>query len=75
MEFLDLGLSGSNLRFVDKETNIELEFSKLISEQERNKKGLEIPNAGYDEVDEEIARLILTLKKRRNKDGSKVSHH
>ena len=56
MEFLDLGLSDSSLRFLDKETNVELEISKLISEQERDKKGLEIPN--YDEVDEEIARLI-----------------
>ena len=58
MEFLDLGLSNSSFRFVDKETNVELEISKLISEQERNKKGLEIPNSNYDEVDEEIARLI-----------------
>ena len=56
MEILDLGLSDSSFRFVDKETNVELEFSKLISEQEKIKKGLEIPN--YDEVDEEIARLI-----------------
>ena len=58
MEFLDLGLSESNFRFLDKETNVELEISKLISEQERNNKGLEIPNSNYDEVDEEIARLI-----------------
>ena len=58
MEFLDLGLSNSSFRFVDKETNVELEFSKLILEQEGNKKGLEIPNSNYDEVDEEIARLI-----------------
>ena len=56
MEFLDLGLSDWSFRFLDKETNVELEISKLISEQEKNKKGLEIPN--YDEVDEEIARLI-----------------
>ena len=56
MEILDLGLSDSSFRFVDKETNVELEISKLISEQEKIKKGLEIPN--YDEVDEEIARLI-----------------
>ena len=56
MKFLDLGLSDSSFRFLDKETNVELEISKLISEQEKNKKGLEIPN--YDEVDEEIARLI-----------------
>ena len=49
--FIDL-----SFRFFDKETNVELEISKLISEQENNKKGLEIPN--YDEVDEKIARLI-----------------
>ena len=58
MEFLDLGLSELSFRFLDKETNVELEISKLISEQERNKKGLEIPNSNYDEVDEEIARLL-----------------
>ena len=58
MEFFDLGLSTSSFRFVDKETNVELEISKLISEQVRNKKGLEIPNPNYDDVDEEIARLI-----------------
>ena len=46
----------SSFRFLDKETNVELEISKLILEQENNKKGSEIPN--YDEVDEEIARLI-----------------
>ena len=46
----------SSFRFLDKETNVELEISKLISEQENNRKGLEIPN--YDEVDEEITRLI-----------------
>ena len=62
MEFLDLGLSESNFRFIDKETNVELEISKLISEQERNKKGLEIPNSNYDEVDEEIARLIQNFE-------------
>ena len=58
MEFLDLGLSNSSFRFLDKETNVELEISKLTLEQEKNKKGLEIPNSNYDEVDEEIARLI-----------------
>ena len=56
MKLLDLGLSDSSFRFLDKETNVELEISKLISEQEKIKKGLEIRN--YDEVDEEIARLI-----------------
>ena len=40
----------SSFRFLDKETDIELEISKLISEQEK------IPN--YDEVDEKIARII-----------------
>ena len=62
MEFLDLGLSESNFRFIDKETNVELEFSKLILEQERNKKGLEIQNSNYDEVDAEIARLIHSFE-------------
>ena len=62
MEFLDLGLSESNFRFLDKETNVELEISKLISEQERNKKGLEIQNSNYDEVDAEIARLIQNFE-------------
>ena len=52
MEFLGLYLSESNFRFLDKETNVELEISKLISEQERNQ------NPNYDDVDEEIARLI-----------------
>ena len=49
----------SSFRFLDKETNIELEISKLISEQEKNK-SVEIPN--YDEVDEEIARLIQSFE-------------
>ena len=34
MEFLDLDVPNSNFRFLDKETNVELEISKLISEQE-----------------------------------------
>ena len=38
---------------MDKETNVELEISQLISEQERNNQ-----NLNYDDVDEEIARLI-----------------
>ena len=62
MEFLDLGLSESNLRLLDKERNVELEISKLISEQERNKKGLEIRNSNSDEVDAEIARLIQNFE-------------
>ena len=44
-------LPDSSFRFLDKETNIELEISKLISEQEKNK-WVEIPS--YDEIDEEI---------------------
>ena len=58
MEILDLDVPNSSFRFVDKETNVELEISKLISEQEKNKKGLENQNLNYDDVDEEIARLI-----------------
>ena len=50
--FIDSSLLHSSFRFLDKETDIELEISKLISEQEKNKT-VEIPN--YDEVDEEIA--------------------
>ena len=53
MEIIDLDLSESNFRFLDKETNVELEISKLISEQETNNE-----NLNYDDVDEEIARLI-----------------
>ena len=45
----------SMFRFLDKETDIELEISKLISEQKRNK-WTEIPN--YDEIDQEISKLI-----------------
>ena len=62
MEFLDLGLSESNFRFLDRETNVELEISKLIAEQEKNKKGLENQNSNYDEVDAEIARLIQNFE-------------
>ena len=49
----------SSFRFLDKETDIELDISKLISEQEENK-WAEIPN--YDEVDEEISRLIQSFE-------------
>ena len=62
MEFLDLDLSETNFRFLDKETNVESEISKLISEQERNKKGFEIQNSNYDDVDEQIARLIQNFE-------------
>ena len=55
MEFLDLGLANSNYGFVDKETNVELEISKLISKQEQERNN---ENLNYDEVDQEIARLI-----------------
>ena len=73
MEILDLGLSDASFGFVDKETNVELEISKLIAEQEKNKKGSEIPN--YDEVGDEIARLIHNFEEEKKKDGSKLSHH
>ena len=53
MEILDLDVPNSNFRFLDKETNVELEISKLISEQERNNE-----NLNYGDVDKEIARLI-----------------
>ena len=53
MEILDLDLSDSNFRFLDKETNVELEISKLLAKQERNNQ-----NLNYDDVDEEIARLV-----------------
>ena len=53
MEVLDLDVPNSNFRFLDKETNVELEISKLISEQEGSNE-----NPNYDDVDEEIARLI-----------------
>ena len=65
-------LLDSSFRFLDKETDIELEISKLISEQEKNK-SVEIPN--YDEINEEIARLIQSFEEEENRDGSKVSHH
>ena len=55
MEFLDFGLANSSYGFVDKETNVELEISKLISEQEQERNN---ENPNYDEVDQEIARLI-----------------
>ena len=52
----------SSFRFLDKETDIELEISNLILEQERNK-CIEIPEIpNYDEVDEEIARLIQSFE-------------
>ena len=34
MEFIDLDLSETEFRFLDKETNVELEISKLLSEQD-----------------------------------------
>ena len=49
----------STFRFVDKETDIELEISKLLSEQGKNK-WTEIPN--YDEIDEEIFKLIQSFE-------------
>ena len=52
-------LVDSMLRCVDSETGIELEISKLILEQEKNK-CTEIPN--YDEIDEEISKLIQSFE-------------
>ena len=52
-------LIDSTFRFLDKETDVELEISKLILEQERNK-WTEIPN--YDEIDQEISKLIQGFK-------------
>ena len=51
MEFIDLDLSETEFRFLDKETNVELETSKLLSEQDNK-------NQNLNDVDEEIARLI-----------------
>ena len=51
MEFIDLDLSETEFRFLDKETNVELEISKLLSEQDSR-------NQNLNDVDEEIARLI-----------------
>ena len=48
-------LIDSMFRFLDKERDVELEISKLILEQGRNKWS-EIPN--YDEIDQEISILI-----------------
>ena len=65
-------LLDSTLRFLDKETDIELEISKLISEQERNK-WTEIPN--YDEIDQEISKLIHDFEEeeRQQKEQGKPS--
>ena len=51
MEFIDLDLSETEFRFLDKETNVELEISKLLSDQDSR-------NQNLNDVDEEIARLI-----------------
>ena len=53
MEFIDLDLSETEFRFLDKETNVELEISKLLSEQDSRNQ-----NQNLTDVDEEIARLI-----------------
>ena len=53
MEFIDLDLSETEFRFLDKETNVELEISKLLSEQDNRNQ-----NQNLNDVDEEIARLI-----------------
>ena len=52
-------LLDSTFKFVDNETDIELEISKSILEQEKNK-WTEIPN--YDEIDEEISKLIQSFE-------------
>ena len=65
-------LLDSTFRFVDNETDIELEISKLISEQEKSK-WTEIPN--YDEIDEEISKLIQGFEEeeRQKKEQGKPS--
>ena len=65
-------LLDSTFRFVDKETDIELEISKLILEQEKNK-WTEIPN--HDEIDEEISKLIQRFEEeeRQRKEQGKPS--
>ena len=55
MEFIDLDLSETEFRFLDKETNVELEIYKLLSEQDSR-------NQNLNDVDEEIARLIHNLE-------------
>ena len=65
-------LLDSTFRFVDTETDIQLEISKLISEQEKSK-WTEIPN--YDEIDEEISKLIQSFEEeeRQRKEQGKPS--
>ena len=65
-------LLDSSFRFLDKETDIELEISKLILEQEKNK-WAEIPS--YDEIDEEISKLIQSFEEeeRQRKEQGKPS--
>ena len=65
-------LLDSSFRFLDSETDIELEISKLISEQEKNK-WTEIPN--YDKIDEEISKLIQSFEEeeRQRKEQGKPS--
>ena len=65
-------LLDSSFRFLDKETDIELEILKLISEQKKNK-WTEIPN--YNEIDEEISKLIQSFEEeeRQRKEQGKPS--
>ena len=65
-------LLDSSFRFLDKETDIELEISKFILEQEKNK-WAEIPS--YDEIDEEISKLIQSFEEeeRQRKEQGKPS--
>ena len=65
-------LLDSTFGFLDSETDIELEISKLISEQDKNK-CTEISN--YDEIDEEISKLIQSFEEeeRQQKEQGKPS--
>ena len=54
----------STFKFLDKETDVELEISKLISEQDRAK-WPEIQS--FDEVDHEISKLIQEFQEEERK--------
>ena len=62
----------SSFKFLDKETDVELEISKLISEQHKAK-WPEIPS--FDEIDQEISKLIQEFweEERRQKYSDKPS--
>ena len=65
-------LIDSTFRFLDEETDIELEISKLILEQERNKSP---ENPNYDEIDQEISKLTQEFEEeeRQQKEPGKPS--